>query len=77
MAAGTGFGPLIAGPDGCMVVEMFANRTGVLAEYFKLAEEEQKAVATSQSRTRERLAMLDRSTSCVDAPTAAVPCRVN
>src|SRR5580704_5325112 len=31
--AGTVYGPLVAGPEGCRVVEIFENRSGILATY--------------------------------------------
>ena len=33
--AGTVYGPLVAGPDGCKVIEIFADRSGILATYPK------------------------------------------
>jgi hypothetical protein len=59
--AGTGYGPLVAGPDGCTVLDIFADRTGVmesnLAEYDPglNAEERQEAIA----RTKKLLGLSD------------------
>jgi hypothetical protein len=51
VGAKTGYGPLVAGDEGCTILEVFAHRSGVLANYFKLTDAERRSIEVSQATT--------------------------
>lgn len=56
--AGTVYGPLIAGPDGCRVIEVFEDRSRLLATYPKDDELSRQFAAMQDEYLRNQLAAL-------------------
>jgi hypothetical protein len=50
---GTAYGPLKAGPDGCKVIEVFADRTGIQATFLNLDEDQQAELDAIQRDVSE------------------------
>jgi quercetin dioxygenase-like cupin family protein len=59
----TAYGPLVAGPDGCKVIEIFADRSGLLATYPKDDELSRRFVAMQEEFVRARLADVQSTTT--------------
>jgi Cupin domain len=50
---GTVYGPLKAGPDGCKVIEVFADRTGIQATFLNIGDDEKADLDAIQADVNE------------------------
>jgi len=58
VAAGTTYGPLVAGPEGTLLVDIFSDRNGLFPQWAKVDEDARERLAALERYNRERLAAL-------------------
>ena len=52
---GTAYGPLVAGPEGCDVIDIFADRSGVMATFIDADDEWNSMVAETLAKVAQAM----------------------